>query len=152
VIQPHEQMLEAGQGMVITIDVQNGSSVDLGISQALLTAGNWVTPPPAPIAGTVLGAGQTSYVNSSGSTFGSAGGAIILVPASGGTINMSWSWTPGSPVIAYGLASGTSVVLLSYGVRNAQTFNPTVTFVIADAGTGLGETAGEMACPPANMV
>ncbi|MEP9358778.1 hypothetical protein [Sphingomonas sp. KR3-1] len=136
--------------MVITIDVQNGSSVDLGISQGMLTGGSWVGASPTP--GTVLGAGQSTYVNASGSTFSSAGGVIILVPASGGTINMSWSWSPGSPVIAYGLASGTSVVLLSYGVRNAQTFSPTVTYVIADAGTGLGEAAGELACPPANMV
>lgn len=131
---PNAEALEASSGMVITIAIYNSSSADLGIQAAALTGGNWQGPTPEP--GTVLATGTTNYVNVSASIFAGCGGFITLVPASGGSINMSWSWTPQSSVIAYGVASGTSTILMSYSVANASTYSPTVTYAISDAGVG----------------
>ena len=125
--------------MVITLTILNSSSADLSITDGELTAGIWLGPSPVP--GKTLASGYTSYVNASGSTFGSAGGYIVLTPAAGGTVNLSWGWTPKNGVIAYGSISGTSALVLAYSITNASTYNPTVTYVITDP--GVGETAGD---------
>ncbi|PTR14389.1 hypothetical protein C8R31_10661 [Nitrosospira sp. Nsp2] len=131
-----ERMLKASQGMVITITITitilNSSSAELEIQAAELTGGNWSGT--APVAGTVLAAGSTSYINVGASISAGVGGIITLIPASGGSISMSWNWTPTNPAIAYGVVSGTSTILLSYSAANASTYSPMVTYVISDAG------------------
>lgn len=140
-IQPKEDSLEAGQSMVITITVLNSSSAQLVMTQGALTAGGWDGQPPVP--GTTMQAGPTSFVNDSQTAFGSAGGYITLSPAGGGSISMSWNWSPGQALIAYGSLSGTNAILLSYNVTGVSTFHPTVTYVITDPG-GFGDSAGEI--------
>lgn len=139
---PKEKSLEADEGMAITVTILNSSSADLTLADGELTGGVWRGSPPVP--GTTLPAGATSFVNASLSAFGDAGGYITLTPAGGGSINMSWSWSPGQPLIAYGNLSGTSALLLSYSVNGVSTFHPVVTYVITDPG-GVGVRAGDPA-------
>lgn len=138
--QPKEDTLEAGQGMVITITILNSSSAQLVLFEGVLTAGIWDGQPPVP--GTTLQAGPTTYVNDSQTAFGSAGGSITLTPAGGGSVDMSWLWSPGQPLVAYGSVSNTSAIVLSYTVSGVSTFHPTVTFVITDPGS-FGVNAGD---------
>jgi hypothetical protein len=138
--QPKEDSLEAGQGMVITVTILNSSSAQLVLTQGALTAGVWDGQPPVP--GTTLDAGATSFVNDSETSFGGAGGYILLTPAGGGSVSLSWTWSPGQPLVAYGSLSGTSAILLSYSVTGVSTFHPTVTYVITDPG-GLEDSAGD---------
>ena len=135
VSQPNEESLEASQGMVITVTIENSSASQLVISQASLTAGSWQGAAPEP--GLVIPAGETTYVNISGSIFSSAGGFINLSPAGGGAIAMSWTWTPNNSVIAYGVTTGGCSLVLSYSVNNASTYAPTVTYVITDPGSAM---------------
>lgn len=139
-IQPHDEALEATQSMVITITILNSSSAALTLADGELTAGEWRGQPPVP--GTTLSAGATIFVNASQSSFGGAGGYITLTPAGGGSVSMSWSWTPGQALMAFGNLAGTSALVLSYTVTGVSTFNPTVTYVITDPG-GFGEPAGD---------
>ncbi|MCX8477840.1 MAG: hypothetical protein MT490_18795 [Sphingomonas sp.] len=138
--QPNEKTLAADESMAITITILNSSSAQLTLADGELTAGAWRGQPPVP--GITLPAGATSFVNVSQSALGGAGGYITLTPAGGGSISMSWNWSSGQPLIAYGNTAGTSALVLSYAVSGVSTFHPTVTYVITDPG-GVGEQSGD---------
>lgn len=122
----------ADQGVVITISILNASSADLTVADGQLTGGAWRGPPPTP--GATLSTGPTTFVNTGQSPFSQVGGYIILTPAGGGSITLSWSWTRGVGLEAYGSVGGTSSLLLTYDPTNVSSFHPTVTYTITEPG------------------
>jgi formate/nitrite transporter FocA (FNT family) len=127
------ETLAAGAGLVITIAILNASSAVLTITDGELTGGAWSGSPPVP--GATLATGFTSFVNAGQSLFEQVGGYMSLTPAGGGEVSLSWDWCPGQSLLADGNVFGTSALLLTYTVTGVSTFQPTVTYVITDAGS-----------------
>lgn len=127
-----DETLAAGQGVVITISILNSSSAALTIADSELTGGAWRGCPPVP--GTPVGT-STCFTNTGQSAFEQVGGYLSLTPAGGGSISLSWNWSPGQSLLAYGNVLGTSALLLTYTVTGVSTLQPTVTYVITDAGS-----------------
>jgi hypothetical protein len=121
----------AGQGVVVTITISNSSSAALTIADGELTGGVWLGSPPGP--GATLATGSTSFANAGQSTFQEVGGYMLLTPAGGGSLSLSWDWSPGQGLTAYGNVLGTNALALTSGVTNGSTFEPTVTYVITNA-------------------
>jgi len=114
----------------VTIELFNASGMDMIVNYGLLTGGEWATP-PAP--GTIISATQQqSYVNGASNTLTALGGQILLTPASGGTITPTWSWLPGSPV-SDSVSNTASTLTVTSQIVNAQTNNPTLQVIIANA-------------------
>jgi hypothetical protein len=123
----------AGQGVVVTITLDNSSSAALTIADGELMGGVWLGGPPVP--GATLATGSTSFANAGQSAFEQVGGFMSLTPAGGGTVSLAWSWSPGQSLVAYGDMNGTSALVLTYTVTGVSTFQPTVTYLIIDAGS-----------------
>ncbi|HEX2094220.1 MAG TPA: hypothetical protein VHG28_17585, partial [Longimicrobiaceae bacterium] len=81
----------------LTVTVNNSSDAQIVVNYGQLTSGDWEDD-SQPIPGSVISAGQSTFVNGADNAFEALGGSILLTPASGGTIQISWSWPRGSGV------------------------------------------------------
>lgn len=126
----------AGQGTVITISIRNTSRAAFTIANGQLTGGVWLGRPPVP--GVTLTTGSVSFTNAGQSALEQVGGYISLIPAGGGTVSLSWNWSPGQPLLAYGNVFRTSALLLTYTVTGVSTLHPAIAYVISDPGSAGG--------------
>ncbi|RYD65022.1 MAG: hypothetical protein EOP58_08405 [Sphingomonadales bacterium] len=79
----------------ITVAVHNVSKQGVVIAHAKLSGGDWGNG-YQPRPGTELGVDATILVNEAQNVFTSLAGSVMLMPASGGTIAIDWSWPRGS--------------------------------------------------------
>jgi hypothetical protein len=108
----------------LTVSITNGSGTTMSLQAASLSAGSWL--PPAPAIGTPLQAGAfLSYRNGS-DIFSGLGGYLQLVPMTGGTITIGWSWPSGQGASGYAFAQQTSGIGVTYDVINPNTSQPTL--------------------------
>ncbi|NWA28554.1 hypothetical protein HX866_27060 [Pseudomonas gingeri] len=117
----------------LTITIINASGTDLLVNYGVLTGGNWSTA-PAP-GSEITPAGQQSYVNGTSNTFSALGGQILLTPASGGTINPTWSLPVGGPVSSSVNATSLTGLAVTSQLINTQTNFPTLQVMITNAST-----------------
>ncbi|NWD74932.1 hypothetical protein HX890_12535 [Pseudomonas gingeri] len=117
----------------LTITIINASAADLIVNYGVLTGGSWST---APVPGSeITPAGQQSYVNGTSDTFSALGGQILLTPASGGTINPTWSWPAGGSVSSSVNAASVNGLAVTSQLINTQTNFPTLQVMITNAST-----------------
>lgn len=116
----------------LTVVVNNASDAQIAVNYGTLTGGDWENN-TAPIPGSVITAGQNTFINGAGDAFTVLGGTILLTPASGGTITVTWAWPRGSGVT--GTTTGNSLTGLAVAstVVNTQSMNPTMQVYITDS-------------------
>jgi hypothetical protein len=115
----------------ISVVFQDASQGQIIVSTFSLTGGQWEA---APVPGTVISPTNTpTYVNYGGSAYDTIGGSIILGPASGGQITVTWAWASGSSASAGVTSQNLSGLAVSYTLMNIQTMNPTLQVVINNA-------------------
>ena len=117
----------------LTIMISNASGTDIIVNYGVLTGGSWST---APVPGSdITPTGQQSYVNGVPDTFSALGGQIVLTPASGGTINLSWTWPAGSPVSDSVNTTAVNGLSAPSQLINTQTNHATLQVMITNAST-----------------
>lgn len=116
----------------LTVVVNDASDAQVAVNYGTLTGGDWENN-SSPVPGSVITAGQNTFINGAGDAFTSLGGTILLTPASGGTITITWAWPRGSGVT--GSVTGNSLTGLAVAstVVNTQSMNPTMQVYITDA-------------------
>ena len=115
----------------VTVTVLNASGADLASNYGMLTGGAWDNPPvPGSIVST---AGQTTWVNGAANAFMSVGGTILMSPASGGAISVSWNWGPGTAVSGSVDSMATAGLAVTSQLFNAQTSSPTMQVIVTNA-------------------
>ena len=116
----------------LTVVVNNASDAQIAVNYGTLTGGDWESN-TAPVPGSVITAGQNTFINGAADAFTVIGGTILLSPASGGTITITWSWPRGSGVT--GSTTGNSLTGLGVAstVVNTQSMNPTMQVYITDS-------------------
>ncbi len=90
------------------IAVQNASGTTLALQTATLASGAWLPPAPA-IGSGVFPGDAPRYVNVSLQAFSGLGGTLILVPMTGGSITIGWSWPSGGTPAAAAYGQNTSI-------------------------------------------
>jgi hypothetical protein len=116
----------------LTVVVNNASDAQVAVNYGTLTGGDWENN-TAPIPGSVISAGQNTFVNGAGDAFTALGGTILLTPASGGTITITWSWPRGSGVTGTTSGNSRTGLAVASAVINTQSMNPTMQVYITDA-------------------
>lgn len=120
----------------VTVSVLNASGADLAVNYGLLTGGAWDSPP---VPGTVISsAAQTTWVNGATNAFMSLGGSIVISPASGGMLQVSWNWSPGAPVAASVNNVATTGLAVTSQLVNVQTNSPTMQVIVTNAASPIG--------------
>ncbi len=116
----------------LTVVVNNASDAQIAVNYGTLTGGDWENG-TQPQPGSVITAGSNTFINGAGDAFTVIGGTILLSPASGGTITITWSWPRGSGVT--GTTTGNSLTGLAVAstVVNTQSMNPTMQVYITDS-------------------
>lgn len=118
----------------VTVSVLNASGQDLAVNYGLLTGGTWDN---LPIPGSVISAaGQTTWVNGAANAFMPLGGTVLVSPASGGTISLSWNWGPGTPVSGSVTSQSTIGLAVTSQLVNTQTSSPTMQVIVTNAPFG----------------
>lgn len=118
----------------VTVSVLNASGQDLAVNYGLLTGGTWDNPP---IPGSVISAaGQTTWVNGAANAFMPLGGTIVMSPASGGTITVSWNWGPGTAVSGSVNSVWTTGLAVTSQLVNTQTSSPMMQVIVTNAPFG----------------
>ncbi|RON47750.1 hypothetical protein [Pseudomonas frederiksbergensis] len=116
----------------LTVEIFNASAADITVNYALLTGGEWTSPP---IPGSVIcSTQQRSYVNGVTNTLSSLGGQILLMPAAGGSITPIWTW-PSDSRVSGSVSNAATDLAVSNQMINTQTNNPTMQIVISNATT-----------------
>jgi hypothetical protein len=116
----------------LTISVNNASDAQIVLNYGTLTGGDWENG-TAPVPGSVIVAGQNDYINGADDAFTALGGSILLTPASGGTITISWSWPRGSGVTGTTTGNTLTGLAVTSSVINSQSMNPTLQVYITDS-------------------
>lgn len=125
----------------LTVVVNNASDAQIAVNYGSLTGGDWENN-SAPVPGSVITAGSNTFTNGAQDAFTVIGGTILLSPASGGTITISWSWPRGSGVT--GTTAGNSLTGLAVAstVVNTQSMNPTMQVYITDSASLMAMAKG----------
>jgi hypothetical protein len=77
--------------------IMDQSGTVLNVNTYAITGGVW-DPANQPVSGQQITPGEnTKFVNYTDQPYTSIGGVITLVPQTGGTISVTWSWPYGSP-------------------------------------------------------
>lgn len=114
-----------------TVQTTNSSGTLLIIQNFFLTGGSWETPPQA---GAPINSGQTaSYNNLTEQAFTGLGGSMTLVPASGGSITLTWNWPWGGVATGSATAASLNGISVSATVINQNTANPTLQVTVLNA-------------------
>jgi hypothetical protein len=116
----------------LTVVVNNASDAQIAVNYGTLSGGDWENN-SQPVPGSVITPGQNTFVNGAGDAFTVIGGSILLSPASGGTITITWAWPRGSGVT--GSVTGNSLTGLAVAstVVNTQSMTPTMQVYITDS-------------------
>ena len=116
----------------LTIVVNNASDAQVTVNYGQLTGGDWENN-SMPVPGSIISAGSNNFINGAENAFTALGGTILLTPASGGTITISWSWPRGSGVT--GTTTGNSLTGLGVAstVINTQSNTPQMQVYITDS-------------------
>lgn len=105
------------------IRITNGSGTTVSVQTATLTSGQWQGTPPAP--GAPILSGQTQqYVNAAMQIFTGLGGTITLVPMTGGTVYVTWSWPQGTAPTGWALAQNTKGIAVTSQLTGVGSSNP----------------------------
>ncbi|MEM7498717.1 MAG: hypothetical protein AAF371_12080 [Pseudomonadota bacterium] len=124
-------IIEASANRQITVAITNSSAESLTIANFQLAAGAWETAPE--LGGTVAPGNTPSYVNFTDQPFTNLGGSIALVPAQGGTLDITWKWDYGSAVSGKATVSNAPAISVSSNVINANTLSPTLQVRVTNA-------------------
>jgi hypothetical protein len=116
----------------LTVVVNNASDAQIAVNYGTLTGGEWENN-SGPVPGSVITAGQNSFVNGAQDAFTVIGGTILLSPASGGTITLNWSWPRGSGVTGTTTSNSLTGLAVTSAVVNTQSLNPTMQVYITDS-------------------
>jgi hypothetical protein len=113
----------------LTIQIINLSDTPVSISSGQLSGGYWDGPGPMP--GDMISAGGTSFANAGSYT--ALGGTIQLMPSSGGTITITWSWPLGQAVTGSASSSALNGLSLTMGIIATQSARPTQQIFIGES-------------------
>lgn len=83
----------------VQITISNGSGATLTINLGYLTGGIWDNPPVS--GSTILSGDERTFTNGASDNFTSLGGEILLTPATGGSVTVSWTWPFGTVVSGF---------------------------------------------------
>jgi hypothetical protein len=116
----------------LTITVNNSSDAQLLVNYGQLTSGDWEDD-SQPIPGSIISAGQKTYVTGADNAFEELKGCILLSPASGGSITIEWLWPRGSGVSDKSTSTSLSGLAVTHTVIDTQTVNPKLQVLITDS-------------------
>jgi len=116
----------------LTVVVNNASDAQIAVNYGSLTGGDWENN-SAPVPGSIITAGQNTFVNGAQDAFTVIGGTILLSPASGGTISINWTWPRGSGVTGSVTGNSLTGLAVTSAVINTQSMNPTLQVYVTDA-------------------
>src|SRR5688572_9695758 len=116
----------------LTVAVNNASDAQIAVNYGSLTGGDWENN-SAPVPGSIITAGQNTFVNGAQDAFTVIGGTILLSPASGGTISINWTWPRGSGVTGSVTGNSLTGLAVTSAVINTQSMNPTLQVYVTDA-------------------
>lgn len=116
----------------LTVVVNNSSDAQIAVNYGQLTGGDWENN-TQPIPGSVIVAGANSFINGAGDAFTALGGTILLTPASGGTITLTWSWPRGSGVTGSTTGNSLTGLAVASTIINTQSMNPQMQVYITDS-------------------
>jgi hypothetical protein len=122
----------AAPARTITIVVNDASDASITLNYGQLTGGDWEDN-TQPVPGTTISPGQNTFVNGADNAFESLGGLILLTPASGGTITVTWSWPRGSGVTGTTTGNSLNGLAVTSSVINTQSMNPQMQVYITDS-------------------
>lgn len=116
----------------LTVVVNNASDAQIAVNYGQLTGGGWENG-TQPVPGSVISAGSNTFINGAEDAFTSLGGTILLTPASGGTITLTWSWPRGSGVTGSTTGNSLTGLAVASTVINTQSMNPQMQVYITDS-------------------
>lgn len=126
-----QQAIEEQSQREVTIALNNSSGTMLTISDFGLDAGSWEQNPNL---GHTVNPGDTpNYVNFTDQPFTNLGGYMKLVPASGGEIDIKWTWTWGSAVSGSAKIQNGDGISIESQIKNPNTTTPTLQVRIHNA-------------------
>ncbi|MCC9622863.1 hypothetical protein LPB41_14305 [Thalassospira sp. MA62] len=112
----------------VTINIGDYSAAEMILSYSTLDGGQWKEQP---IPGSVIKPGDDKiYVNGADDTFTKLGGKIVLGPASGGQITITWSWAPQSGVEGSVETKSLNGIGTGFQWINEQSLRPTLQVTI----------------------
>lgn len=114
----------------VTVSIFNVSGAAVSVNYGILTGGAWQTPPQP---GTIISPTKNQdYVNGVTDTLTAMGGQILLSPAGGGTITLTWSFPASGPLTGTASNTASSLAVVTQ-LANTQTETPTMQVIITNA-------------------
>lgn len=125
----------------LTIIVDNASDTEIVVDFGQLQNGDWENG-AEPVPGSVISAGQQTFVTGADNPFEELVGTIQLTPANGGgPIVISWTWASGSEVTdTVTTTAALNGLTVTSNLINMETMNPQLQVYITDSGASLQPT------------